>query len=882
MTYDPRQFGADCDHCLLREGRWGQPVPPEIPPHPLALIVGEAPGKEETEKLAPFVGLSGAELLRCLASVGIRRNQIALSNALLCRPPENALDRILHRVSKENKKRAMEGKEPLPTPMQCCSERLRGEIVAIPRVIVLGKVALQAVTGANRAITEARGGPIDLTVPPGWHGSLVKPLRVQVLPAFHPAHVLRFKRWRGSLRADLGRAFRWFGPGLNWHPPRTCFTPRPAQLRTFLDAIKGRFSVFDVETSPGFPAADHYDASWDRLRCLGIGTVALGSPMAVVVPFRSVEDGAGWNRWYSESEFREIVELLKGYLSSPSWPKGGWNSRVYDALVVKHHFGILPAPNLDGIALHRVAEPELPHGLGFVGGIFTDVDKWKAGHTATKAASDQELWTYNSVDTIVTAMTIPAIADRVRERKQIEQGRTFARLMDVCRGLHETGLLVDQAKRKEWDSKLLAQAQAQRRKIRELSGLEKLNPASALQLADLLFSRLNIAPYGYSEKTGEPSTDDDSLRAFLSATWDLDPKTRELITAIRAFRRVTKRRGVVVRLRPITEEYFEDETLADFEETEEEKEERQDRARKGKSRACGLVLPDGRVHGDWNSHGTTGWRFSSSNPNMQNLEKKLRDLFIPAPGNVLVGCDEAQLELRMVAGLARAAYYLEGFNAPPSAPKEIRDPHWRLCVDLFGGRFLQADKEQQSKLRVCIKQLTYSSLYGAGNETKLEIITSSEDENEKLIFPDFTLREVAAFTDAWHRRNPEIQAWWDSLIVEFRRQKFLTEPVMGLRLDFMDGEEPDKLYNYKAQSGGSALVHLATFRLLDQVPFEKWGPGTGLVQQGHDSLVVECPEAEGARVSALLEEAMKEDGRKYGLDLPFLGEAKIGKNLKEA
>jgi hypothetical protein len=185
---------------------------------------------------------------------------------------------------------------------------------------------------------------------------------------------------------------------------------------------------------------------------------------------------------------------------------------------------------------------------------------------------------------------------------------------------------------------------------------------------------------------------------------------------------------------------------------------------------------------------------------VQNWETKLRDMFIPEPGNVFVACDEAQLELRMIAGLARCVYYLDTFNAPASAPKEQRDPHYRLCIDTYGDRFLSAPSAGQKKIRRTIKELTYGSGYGAENETKHEILTSVEDEEtEQLMFPDITLREVATFTDKWHERCPEIRLWWESLVLEFRRQRYLTEPVMGLRCDFLDGEEPTKLYAYKPQ-----------------------------------------------------------------------------------
>ena len=877
MHYDPKAHGARCDLCPLAEDRMGPPVPPEWPStKPRALLVAERPGADEVKARAPLVGRAGQELMACLGAVGVKRPEVALSSAILCRPPDDNLDRVLHQIQKVNKQRMLGGVDPIPTPMACCLPRLRREIARCTNVVALGKVPYQSITGRNTSITEARGGPIEFRVDRPEEWGVPFEFSVKLLPAFNPAHVIRFRRWRGPLRSDLGRAFRWFEEGLNWTSPVPITAPRPAKLREFLDGIRGVFSVFDVETSPGFPDQGHYDACYDRLRCLGIGTA---DGRAIVIPFRSVETGEGVRTWYTMEEFKEIVSLVKEYLYSPAWPKGGWNSRVYDALVLKHYFGDYPKPNIDGIPLHRVAEPEMKHNLGLVGSIYTDVDKWKAGHTATTAPSDNELWQYNATDTVVTAKVIPQLVEVAKKRQMVEQAKTFAKLMDVCRDLHVNGIRVDQEKRREWDAKLLVQARAHRDRVRALSKMPNLNPGSFLQLADLLFEKLKIAPYSYSEKTGEPSTGDDALRAFLSSTWGLPTETKQLIGAIRDFRRATKRRGVVVRLRPIDEPYFEAPELIEEDETDREdgietKTKKRSKQAKQKERACGLVLKDGRVHADWNSHGTTGWRFSSSGPNMQNLENILRDMFVASPGNVLVGCDEAQLELRMVAGMARSAYYLEAFNSGA-------DPHFALCLDVFGVGFKDLPKDQQKKLRVIVKALTYAGLYGAEDETKHEIVTAAEDEKEQLIFPDLTMRQVAAFTNAWHRRAPEIKRWWESLLMTYRRQGYLTEPVMGLRLDFLDGEDPNKMYNYPAQSGGAAMVHRAMFRFLNEVPFFKWGPGTGLIQQAHDSLVVEVPEAEGERVKKLLEEAMTEHGGKFGLDLPFIGEAKVGHNLKE-
>ncbi len=124
MSYDPARLGAACDLCPLRDIRHGGPVPPEWPDRPKAILVGEAPGKTEVKRGAPFVGEAGIELEHALRAIGRSRHDVALTNAVLCRPPENKLDVVLHDVQKENKARQKAGKEPLPTPVACCRPRL--------------------------------------------------------------------------------------------------------------------------------------------------------------------------------------------------------------------------------------------------------------------------------------------------------------------------------------------------------------------------------------------------------------------------------------------------------------------------------------------------------------------------------------------------------------------------------------------------------------------------------------------------------------------------------------------------------------------------------------------------------------------------------------
>ena len=62
------------------------------------------------------------------------------------------------------------------------------------------------------------------------------------------------------------------------------------------------------------------------------------------------------------------------------------------------------------------------------------------------------------------------------------------------------------------------------------------------------------------------------------------------------------------------------------------------------------IRPDGRIHGQFNPLGTDTGRFSSSEPNMQNITRgELRTAFVASVGNVLVIADYSQIELRAAA-----------------------------------------------------------------------------------------------------------------------------------------------------------------------------------------------------------------------------------------
>jgi uracil-DNA glycosylase len=112
-----------CTKCDLYQNAT-KGVPGEGDPHAEVMFVGEAPGYHEDRQGRPFVGPAGAFLNELLASIGLDRSSVYITNVVKHRPPDN--------------------RDPLPEEIAACSDYLKEQIAAInPKVIVtLGRYSM--------------------------------------------------------------------------------------------------------------------------------------------------------------------------------------------------------------------------------------------------------------------------------------------------------------------------------------------------------------------------------------------------------------------------------------------------------------------------------------------------------------------------------------------------------------------------------------------------------------------------------------------------------------------------------------------------------------------------------------------------------------------
>jgi len=141
------------------------------------MVVGEAPGRREDQLGEPFVGAAGRFLDELLASIGLQRDKVFITNILKSRPvigPPPGRNRV-----------------PAPAEIAACTPWLEEQLrIVKPAVIVtLGRIPLNYFLPGKR-ISEVHGRPYR-------RGSMT------VLPLYHPAMALYRRDWVTILRQDF-------------------------------------------------------------------------------------------------------------------------------------------------------------------------------------------------------------------------------------------------------------------------------------------------------------------------------------------------------------------------------------------------------------------------------------------------------------------------------------------------------------------------------------------------------------------------------------------------------------------------------------------------------------------------------------------------------
>lgn len=162
--------------------------------HPPVMLIGEAPGEQETLQGRPFVGKAGKNLDGFLEAVGLQREDIYISNVVKVRP------------TKVSPRGSVSNRPPNREELMLFTPYLFEEILLVePGVIVtLGNVALRALMGSGAVIGAMHGKAATTTI-----SHEKKSLDVPVFPLYHPASIIYDRSLSAVYQEDLKALRAW-------------------------------------------------------------------------------------------------------------------------------------------------------------------------------------------------------------------------------------------------------------------------------------------------------------------------------------------------------------------------------------------------------------------------------------------------------------------------------------------------------------------------------------------------------------------------------------------------------------------------------------------------------------------------------------------------
>lgn len=351
-------------------------------------------------------------------------------------------------------------------------------------------------------------------------------------------------------------------------------------------------------------------------------------------------------------------------------------------------------------------------------------------------------------------------------------------MIKILYAMEKNGVKIDTPSLKSYSMQLESEIKKVEEKIYTLSG-EQFNIASPKQLGVVLFEKMNL-PVVKKTKTGY-STDNEVLET-------LDhPIAQELIE----YRELTKLKSTYV------------DTLPE------------------------LTDENSRVHSQFHQALTATGRFSSTDPNLQNIPIRtprgqlIRRSFVADSGQKLLCLDYSQIELRVLAHISEDPQLIKAFN-------DDLDIHTATASEIFSVKLNDVTKDQRRKA----KAVNFGIAYGQGAFGLAEILGISRTESKDIIERYFT-----KYAGIKNYIESTIKSAHEKKYVQtvFGRRRYLPELDSSQVMIKKFGERA--AINAPIQGTASDLVKLA---MIDTHQLK----GLPLILQIHDELMFEGTEAD--------------------------------------
>ncbi len=418
----------------------------------------------------------------------------------------------------------------------------------------------------------------------------------------------------------------------------------------------------------------------------------------------------------------------------------------------------------------------------------------------------------------------PALASELAASSAAKVYREIeAPLTPVLLRMEEVGIGLDRAFLAEMSAAMARDLAVLEEEIYALAG-ERFNIQSPQQLGTILFEKLGLKARRKTQKTKSSSTDADTLA-------ELAGEGHPLPERLLRFREIAKLKSTYVDSLPTT------------------------------------VAADGRVHTRFQQAVAATGRISSWNPNLQNIPvrteqgQRIRLAFRAAPGFLLVVADYSQIELRILAHIAREPAMIASFRSG-------EDIHRSTAAAVLGIDPALVNSEQ----RRAAKAVNFGLIYGQGAFGLAQQLGIAPKEAERFIA-------------AYFARYAGVQAYMKET-VERAESEGRVETLWGRPRLLPELKHPNRAVrenarrvaiNSRIQGSAADLLKLAMLAVDRRLAAEL--PRARLLLTVHDELVLEAPEADAERVAALVKAEMEGAAE---LEVPLVVDTGCGPSWGEA
>jgi uracil-DNA glycosylase family 4 len=823
------------------------------------LVVGGGPTRQDVLEGQVFSSSQAWKCFSMLRDAGLTKRDCFFTNLV---------DRTVFTMDREGFDEAVKRREYSREEIEAGMARVREIAASMPNlklITPLGNYPMRTFLQQDaNDVSKVRGSVYTTNV----NGRPVK-----CIPMLDPHKVKNHQQWERRARLDWIRAAEDIT-----FPDELCIPKREHNINPSLEDIQAFIAALrptdvislDIETWGG------------SIKCVGF---AASPHRSLVIPTEA------WY-WAKKGEERGAEAAYAERALAIAWRYirtlcGNGNDKVlqnglFDAWWLEEYGIPLRGYYWDTLGMHHALYPTDSHSLDYLASIYTRQPYWKdeakAADEIVRVAKQgmDKLYVYNGLDVTVTHELFGRLYDELESRDRLGfYLRHYADMHPSLLRLMRGGVRVDYPAFCDARDSFVAQALAARDAAIEIAEkplftvktqLEvaiyeayRAGKVSVAEIQDELAARKDIdsVPKKFDEQQAKGISD----QRLASVLWDdlgaPAAKAKKTKTGKRKVDNIALRtlkldlegrkrfnktnRDKIVQLVDLALEHRRAHKLSTFVQP-------------------GLVDDDERLRCTYKFTTKTGRLASSGNPrgtglNLQNIDRKLRYLFVPSPGNVLLEVDLSQAESRVVGVLTGHEEMIEQARVRPDK-YDVHKANAALIYSALWQREVPIE-EITYEMRYLGKRAVHAASYGMRGLRLSEILLKEGEV--------YTPAECQHLIDAYMEMRPAVRDWQaETRSVMGHRRRLYTSWGRDVQFPWIRFGDDDYRfgYSYIPQSEVGDLLNQYGLKPLDAYLIERQR-ASRIVLQVHDSVVVDAVPEEVYDVMVFLRGHL-EQPRVYG------------------